>query len=350
VGVDRHIARAFELAHNSFRTHPNPRVGAVVVNDSGAIVGEGHHVAPGYDHAEVVALNHAGTNARGATMFVSLEPCNHHGRTPPCTDALIEAGVGHVVVAVEDPDPRVSGQGIERLRGAGIEVDLLEIDELARGVDPAYFRHQNTGLPTVTLKWAMTLDGSVAASDGSSRWITSDLARQEVHALRARSDAVVVGAGTLRVDDPVLDVRVSDNIDEQPVPVIVAGSGALPPDRKIWRRNPLVVTTDMVNLPGGEVVLVDGQDGLPDPIATCRALAERGLLSILLEGGPTLSSAWWAAGVVTKGVAWVGSKIGGGSGISPFSGTFANIADADVVSIQTVRNVGDDVVITFEKK
>lgn len=348
--ADRHLTRAFELAHRSPNPHPNPRVGAVIVDTDGRVVSEANHIGPGHPHAEIVALNAAGELARDSTVYVSLEPCSHQGRTGPCTEALVAAGIARVVIGIEDPDSQVSGRGIAHLREQGIEVLVASTGEEARQVDPAYFRHRESGMPMVTLKWAMTLDGSVAAADGSSQWITSDSARQYSHELRAQSDAVIVGAGTLRRDDPLLTARSPTHEDGvQPVPVIVAGSEPLPPDRRIWERQPLVISTQPIELPGGELVQVGGEDGLPDPIETCRELADRGLIQLLVEGGPGLSGAWWDAGVITNGVVWLGAKIGGGTGLGPISGIFANMSDADVVSIESVRIVGGDVVITFGK-
>ena len=317
----------------------------------GAVVGEGNHAGPGHDHAEVVALKAAGKSAKDSTVYVSLEPCSHHGRTGPCTEALMEAGVGLVVVGIEDPDPKVSGQGIKKLREAGIDVVVADDHEKARGVDPAYFHHRETGMPMVTIKWAMTLDGSVAAADASSQWITSEPARQVSHEMRAQSDAVVIGAGTLRVDDPLLTARAPAYEGwPQPTPVVIAGAEPLPKDRRLWGRNPFVVSAEKISLPSGVPIVVGGEGGKPDPTETCLALADHGLLHLLLEGGPTISASWWKAGVVTNGSVWIGSKVGGGVGMAPLSGTFASIGDADVVSVESVRNVGGDVLITFRKR
>ncbi|MBW3667149.1 MAG: bifunctional diaminohydroxyphosphoribosylaminopyrimidine deaminase/5-amino-6-(5-phosphoribosylamino)uracil reductase RibD, partial [Actinobacteria bacterium] len=186
------MRRAFELAR-SHRPHPNPRVGAVVVSPTGEVVGEGAHEAVGKPHAEVLALEEAGAAARGSTLYVTLEPCSHRGNTPPCVDAIATAGVARVVVGVGDPDTRVSGTGIAMLRRAGIEVVENFMAGEAEAADPAYFRHRRTGMPTITLKYAMTLDGSVAAADRSSRWVSSEAARVDAHRLRAEMDAIVVG-------------------------------------------------------------------------------------------------------------------------------------------------------------
>lgn len=343
------MRRAFELALAWPHTHPNPRVGSLVVAASGEVIGEGWHRGPGTAHAEVDALSQAGEAARGSTVYVSLEPCSHHGRTPPCTDALIEAGVSQVVVATLDPDSNVSGQGVKKLRGAGIEVEVGVLEGEARRVDPAYFRHRETGMPLVTLKWAMTLDGSVAAADGTSQWITGEDARADVHRIRSMVDAVVVGAGTVRDDDPFLDVRLDGYDGPQPCPVIVAGQGPLPVHARIWDREPVVISTGPRDIPGGRVLEVPGNEGYPDPVAACRSLADLGLLHLLVEGGPGLARAWWDGGVVNNGLVYVGAKVGGGTGKSPLSGTFPTITAASDVEFGEVRSVGHDVVISFEK-
>lgn len=341
--------RAIELAQEWPHTHPNPRVGAVITDTAGEIVGEGWHRGPGTDHAEVVALEEAGDAARGSTVYVTLEPCSHHGRTPPCVDALTRAGVSIVVVGAMDPDSHVAGEGVRRLERAGIEVITGVAEQAAREVDPAYFHHRETGMPLVTMKWAMTLDGSVAADDGTSRWITAESAREDAHELRASVDGVVVGAGTLRADDPRLDVRIDGFEGVQPRPVIVAGAGDLPFQAEAWERDPVVVATRELDTPSGEVLVVKGVDGWPDPLEACRGLADLGMLQLLLEGGPTLAGAWWRAGVISNGMVYIGAKVGGGTGQSPLTGLFATIEDASEVEFEAVRNVGDDVVIAFRK-
>lgn len=343
----RFMRRAIELAADH-RTHPNPRVGAVIVDDRGEILGEGGHIRAGTDHAEVVALHAAGGRAPGATMFVTLEPCSHHGLTPPCTDAIIDSGVSRVVVGVVDPDDRVTGSGIEQLEQAGIAVEVGLLAEESEGVDPGYFHQRRSGMPLVVLKTAMTLDGSIAAQDGTSQWITSEEARADAHRLRAKADAVVVGAGTLRTDDPLLTVRHGDT-SHQPVPVIVAGLGDLPQESKVWSRSPLVISAIEREIPSGELILVEGEDARPDPVESARALASRGLYDLLLEGGAGLAGAWWRAGVVTSGVFYVGAKIGGGAGAGPLAGAFSTLTDADSVNIRDMRSVGGDLRIEFDR-
>jgi diaminohydroxyphosphoribosylaminopyrimidine deaminase/5-amino-6-(5-phosphoribosylamino)uracil reductase len=341
------MARALELARAQ-NPHPNPRVGSVVLDASGEVVGEGAHVRPGDPHAEVLAVRQAGERARGGVLYSTLEPCAHHGRTPPCVDTIIAAGVVKVVVGIQDPDPRVSGQGIHRLREAGVEVIEGIMEVAARDLDPGYFHHRQTGRSLVTLKYAMTLDGAVAAVDSTSRWITSDEARQDAHRLRAEMDGVVVGAGTLRSDDPLLDVRLDGFEGAGPRPVIIAGSGELPGGARIWGREPIVVATRAMHLPSGELVQVPGDGSNPNPADTCRALADMGLLTLLLEGGPSVAGAWWRAGVIDRGVAYLGAKIAGGSGRSPLEGVFGTLGDATAVSITGVNSLGVDLRVDFE--
>jgi len=347
VGDARHMLRAIELAAGH-HTNPNPRVGAVVVSDSGEILGEGAHRGVGSDHAELVALNKAGTSARGATMYVSLEPCVHQGNTPPCTDAILEAGVSKVIVAVEDPDERVSGSGIYILKQSGLEVEVGLNSEEAVAMNQAYFHHRSTGRPWVTLKYAMTIDGSIAALDGSSQWITSEEARSDAHRLRATVDAVVVGAGTLRQDDPLLSVRGEHDSGHQPRPVVVAGSQPLPTSSRIWQRDPLVLATRKLDIPSGELAIVAGDHELPYPEAATAELGERGLIEVLLEGGAELIGSWLAAGVVNRGVLYLGARMGGGQGLQPVAGDFRTIGDAREVSIVDVRSLGPDLRIEFE--
>lgn len=343
------MRRALELALGQ-RPHPNPRVGSVAVGAHGAVVGEGAHLSPGEDHAEVVALRQAGESAAGSTMYVTLEPCSHHGRTPPCVEAIIAADVRRVVIAAADPDERVSGRGVSALREAGIEVIEGVLEREARMSDPGYFHHRQTGLPRVVVKYAMTLDGSVAASDRTSQWITSPEARDDAHRLRSESDAVVVGAGTLRSDDPRLDVRLDRYRGPQPRPVIIAGDDDLPTSAAIWSRHPLVISVAERDLPDGELVVVTGDGGMPDPVAVCESLANRGLLDVLVEGGPTLAGSWLRAGVVAAGVVYVGGKLGGGQGIPPFAGAFETIDEAIPVSVTAVRSLGNDLRVDFERK
>jgi diaminohydroxyphosphoribosylaminopyrimidine deaminase/5-amino-6-(5-phosphoribosylamino)uracil reductase len=299
------MQRAIELAERGRgMTHPNPLVGAVVVAH-GEVVGEGYHEGPGRAHAEVVALESAGGSAAGATLYCTLEPCTHQGRTPPCCDAIITAGVARVVIALRDPNPLVDGHGVERLRGAGIEVDLLEGDLAAQAAQQsaAYLKFVRTGLPLVTYKAAISADGKVAAAGGDARWISCEQSRRTVHTLRAAADAVLIGAGTARRDDPLLTVR--DVAGRDPVRVVVSDSGVLADDDQLLRTAREVRTivvgqvTDSAaraRLASAGVELLEThalRDGLEQ-------LAGLGLLDILCEGGPTLAGALLEQGLLDR--------------------------------------------------
>lgn len=341
---ERLIREAIALAAGT-RPHPNPRVGALVLDAQGRMVGRGAHIGPGSPHAEVEALEQAGEQAAGGTLIVSLEPCDHIGRTPPCTEAILAAGVARVVVGCTDPDPRVAGRGLSRLREAGVEVQAGIAASEVEAADAAYFHHRRTGRPLVTLKMAMTLDGRAAAADGTSQWITSEEARADGHFLRARADAVLVGAGTVLADDPALTVRLPGYDGPQPRPVVVAGKRPLPRSARVWRGGALVLAPEAGDYPA-ETVVVPGPDGV-EPAGALAALAERGMLDLLVEGGPTWAGALLRAGLVDRGVFYLGPMIGGGEGKPAVAGPFATLADAASVHILSVRPVGPDVRLEF---
>jgi len=302
-----------------YATSPNPWVGAVLVTSDGRSFSGATEPAGGR-HAEVVALEQAraaGADPSGGTLLVTLEPCHHHGRTPPCTDALVAAGVRRVVVATLDPDRRVSGRGIDALRAAGIEVELGVAAAEAEQQLAAYLTHRRTGRPWVTLKLAATLDGRTAAADGSSRWITGEEARADAHRLRAEHDAVLVGAGTVRADDPALTVR------------------------HVRGRDPLRVV--LGHAPAGARVhpALELSGPLPEVLAD---LAERGVLTVLVEGGPTVARAFHHAGLVDRYVLYLAPAFMGGSDGAPvFAGAgAANVAELRRSRLLGVRQVGDD--------
>ncbi len=344
---DEPMRRAIALAAAAPRPHPNPRVGAVVLDAAGNIVAEAAHLGAGMVHAEADAVRLAGERARGGTVVVTLEPCDHHGRTGPCTEALLEAGVARVVVGAEDPDPRVRGRGIRRLRDAGIAVLTGVLAGNVEALDPGYFHHRRTGRPRVTLKWAATLDGQTAAADGTSQWITSPEARADAHRLRAAADVVMVGAGTVLVDDPRLDVRLDGWDGAQPRPVVVAGRRPLPHDARIFARKTLVYATEPLALPA-EVVVVPPRTGGADLAAVLGDLGERGMLDVLVEGGPALAGALWRAGLVDHAVLYLGAKVGGGMGRPAFTAPFETLADARPVEVTGIAKVGPDVRIELE--
>ncbi len=308
--------------------HPNPRVGAVLTSPDGAVLSVGAHRAAGTAHAEVLALAEV-EDAAGATLYVTLEPCNHHGRTTPCTEAIIDAGVAKVVVATRDPDDRVAGVGIERLRNAGIDVTTGVLAEDVVANDPGYFHHRETGLPLVTLKLAATLDGQVGAADGTSKWITSAEAREDAHRLRAENDVVIVGVGTVIADNPSLDVRIDGYEGPQPRPVVIAGGREVPPDHRILKRDPIVYHPD-----GASSV---------DPQTVVKDLGHRGIVSAMIEGGPSIASSFLGAGLVDRLVWYTGSRLASGRGTPAIGGIFETMSDITELEITDVEQVGPDV-------
>lgn len=322
----RHMLRAVELAAGvRTTTSPNPWVGCVIVAAGGAVV-EGATHPPGGPHAEAAALHRAeaeGIDVAGATAYVTLEPCSHHGRTPPCADALVAAGVGRVVIGVLDPDPQVSGRGVARLRDAGVEVVTGVAADVVAEQLAAYLTHRRTGRPRVVLKLAASIDGRTAAPDGTSRWITGEAARADAHRLRAESDAILVGAGTVRADDPELTVR------------HVAG------------RDPLRVV--LGRAPAGAKVHpcleVQGELG---PILD--DLGRRDVLQLLVEGGATVAGAFHRAGLVDDYVVYLAPVLfGGDDAPGLFSGPgAATMSDVWRGRITRVAHLGDDIRVDLQ--
>jgi len=301
----RYMARALALAAAVSHTSPNPKVGAVVVRDD-KIIGEGAHLGAGQAHAETLALE--GIDARAATLYVTLEPCAHRGATPPCAPAVVEAGVGRVVVAMQDPDGRVAGRGIEQLRSAGVRVDIGLHAREAAELNAAYLHQRVTGKPLVTLKLALSLDGHMAAPDGSSRWITGEASRARVHARRAQVDAVMVGAGTVVSDDPKLTDR-RDGASRQPARVIVDSSGRVSAASAAFDAAEVIVATSDRSShdahirwkeAGAEVHVLPSGEGGVDLSSLVDELSRRGWLEIYCEGGPTLATSLLRAGVVDR--------------------------------------------------
>ncbi len=352
---EAYIERAIELAaRGRGLVSPNPMVGALVVAD-GAVVGEGWHEGPGLPHAEVAALDQAGERARGATLYTSLEPCDHFGRTPPCTEAIVAAGIRRVVSATSDPNPVVDGRGFAKLRSSGIDVRIGILSEAAERLNEAFAKHVRTGLPFVTWKAAASLDGKVAARDGSSRWITGEAARADVHRLRAWSDAIVVGAGTALADDPELTVRDPDYRGRPPIRVLVDGRGRVTPTGDLFddQAPTLVATTEMAPIEvregwrdsGAEVVVLDAEsEGVPLG-ALFADLGKRNVQGVLLEGGPTL--AWSAVEelLVDKVVLYLApTLIGGELAPTVLEGRgFAPVGRALRLEIRSVERLGSDV-------
>jgi diaminohydroxyphosphoribosylaminopyrimidine deaminase/5-amino-6-(5-phosphoribosylamino)uracil reductase len=354
--ISRHMARALELASEvQGRTSPNPWVGCVLIRD-GEVVGEGATQPPPGPHAEAVALAAVGEAARGAVAFVTLEPCAHHGRTPPCADALIAAGVSGVHVALVDPDPNVVGIGVKRLRSAGVIVDVGDGEaESARLLEP-YLKHRRTGLPFVVMKFAATLDGKIAAASGDSRWVAGEEARAWAHKFRTKVDAIMCGVNNVLLDDPQLTARPGGVMsDRQPLRIVADSRGRTPPHAQVLGPggSTLFATTEasppewrrQVEARGGEVcVLPAGEDGrvaLPELMAM---LGPRGVLSLLVEGGGVLHASMLAAGLVDKVHAIVTPKIVGGSAYPAVAGVGAErMADAIALRDVEVIRLGSDV-------
>ncbi|MBM3473569.1 MAG: bifunctional diaminohydroxyphosphoribosylaminopyrimidine deaminase/5-amino-6-(5-phosphoribosylamino)uracil reductase RibD [Armatimonadetes bacterium] len=338
------------------RTAPNPPVGAVVVKE-GAVIGRGYHRAAGLPHAEVEALAEAGDAATGADLYVTLEPCAHHGRTPPCTEAIIRAGIRRVIYAVADPDPKVAGRGDAQLQEAGVAVERGLLAAEAEDLYEAYYKHRLTGTPLGVLKLACTLDGKVATAAGESRWITGESARKHVHRLRNESDAVLVGVGTVLADDPQLTTRLRGGRDA--LRVIADSRGRTPPTARAVagksRAGCLIAMTNAappenlaaLRAAGAEVVTLPAREGRVDLAALWRMLGERGLLSVLIEGGPELAAGAMEAGVVDKLLLFVAPSIIGGNEAPPVLGgrSVERLADARRLDIRRVRRFGPDLLI-----
>ncbi len=351
-GLQPVMARAIELAARGLgRTSPNPVVGCVILDAGGAVVGEGFHERAGGPHAEVRALSEAGERARGGTAVVTLEPCRHTGRTGPCTQALVDAGVARVVIAVPDPTASAGG-GADLLRDAGLEVVEGIAREAAAQGNRAWLHAMSSGRPFVTWKLAATLDGRTAATDGTSRWITGPEARQAVHHLRAERDAVVVGTGTLRADDPHLAVREIAGA-AQPLRVALDARADLPLTARVLDEAAptLVVVAEDTD---ASRLISAGVDVLPvprvatglDPDALLAGLHARGVRSVLLEGGAHLAGAFVAAGLVDEVVAHVApALLGAGRPVLEDAG-ITTITEALRLTTTDVRRLGDDVAIT----
>ena len=348
------MRRALRLSRRALgTTSPNPPVGAVVLDRSGAVVGEGWTRPPGGPHAEVVALQDAGERAAGGTAVVTLEPCRHTGRTGPCTQALLEAGVARVVVACADPTADAGG-GARVLRDAGVQVltGVLE-REAARGPLEAWLASRHLGRPHVTWKYAATLDGRSAAADGTSRWITSEKARQDVHRLRGEVDAVVAGVGTVLADDPQLDVRpdLRTPAGHQPLRVVVDTRARTPLTAKVLagERPALVATGPLLEEPGyPSTVQLPLDDDHLDLAALLEHLQEScGVVSVLLEGGPTLAGAFVAQGLVDRVVGYVAPALLGDGPHALGPAGAGTINDAHRLRLDEVTRVGEDVRLTL---
>lgn len=350
-----YMAHALRLAGRGlYSTHPNPRVGCVIVKD-GQVVGEGWHAQTGGPHAEIHALEQAGERARGATLYVTLEPCCHHGRTPPCTDAVRAAGVSEVVVAMEDPNPQVAGNGLKVLREAGIRVRSGVLAAEAEALNCGFVMRMRRGRPWVRAKLAMSLDGRTAMASGESQWITGAEARRDVHRLRARSAAIMTGVGTVLSDDPSLTVRLDDAVQHLPLRVILDSRLRTPPQARLLGLpgNTLILTGEPALAgaegfgAGVEVTGIPVTDGQLDLAAVMQQLGEREINEVHLEAGATLSGALLAAGLVDELVIYLAPHLMGDAarGLFALPG-LERMQDRIGLDIRDIRAVGKDWRIT----
>lgn len=352
------MRRALALAEQARGlTSPNPLVGAVVVRDE-TVVGEGYHERAGAPHAERLALAAAGSRARGATLYVTLEPCVHQGRTPPCVPAILESGIRRVIIAVQDPDPRVRGAGAAALTGAGLVVTVGCLPEESRRLNRPFFTWVTRGRPFVTLKVAMSLDGKTADWEGSSRWITGEAARQAAHRLRSECDAVAVGITTLLADDPELTVRLDPPWPREPYRVVVDSRGRTPLSAKILSagrpERTLIAVTDRaeavhlraLEARGAQVLKLPARDGRVDLAALLSELGAREVTALLLEGGGELSAGFLEGNLVDRVAVFVGPVLlGGRSAPTAVAGPGKRLKDGYRLRGMTVRRVGEDVLI-----
>jgi diaminohydroxyphosphoribosylaminopyrimidine deaminase/5-amino-6-(5-phosphoribosylamino)uracil reductase len=354
-----YMARALELARKGlYSTHPNPRVGCVIVRD-GEVVGEGWHARAGEPHAEVHALRQAGDRARGATAYVTLEPCSHHGRTPPCADALINAGVARVVAAMQDPNPQVSGNGLLRLMHEGIAVQSGVLEAEARVLNAGFIKRMEHGLPFVRVKLAMSLDGRTAMASGESQWITGAAARSAVQRLRARSSVVVTGADTVLADGARLTLRESElglnpeqtfmALSRQPQRLLIDGRLRVPLHVPFFQAGAAMVATCAAASArfrylddGHELLALPGSNGHVDLRRLLMELASRGANEVLVEAGPRLAGAFARQGLVDEYQLFVAAKFLGSSARPLLDMPLARMADAPALKIVDMRAVGDD--------
>jgi len=351
---EAYIRRTLTLARRAeSMTSPNPMVGAVLVKH-GRIIAEGYHKKAGTAHAEVIAIERAGMNASGSTLYVSLEPCCHKDkRTPPCTEKIIAAKIKKVVIAIKDPNPKVSGKGIEELRKAGIEVVSGILEEKARQLNEFYIKHITSHLPFVVLKVAMTLDGKIATPDGESKWITGEKARKEVHRLRAKVDAIVTAIGTIKADDPLLTCRAGRM--KSPIRIILDPDLEIKSSANVMTSPPrtILVASDISSkkkqeqLQAKGVSIIEHAGSRVDLQWLMKKLGSEGIVSVLIEGGSSLASSCLEAGIVDKVIFYIAPKIIGGEKSFPAVGgkVFRSLQHAHALTKTAFRRVGNDFVI-----
>lgn len=354
-----YMARALDLAKLGIGyTNLNPLVGAVIVKD-GKVISEGYHKKYGDAHAEINAFNNATEDVKGATMYVTLEPCSHFGKTPPCANTIIKKGIKKVVIAMVDPNPLVAGNGIKILRENGIEVVTGILEEEAKKLNEVFIKFITTGLPFCVLKTAMTLDGKIAAYTGDSRWITNEESREYVHKMRHQYSSIMVGIGTVLADNPLLTTRLKDIGAKNPIRVIVDTNGSIPLDAKVLQcdenTKTIIATTEAIDkeklkyikATGTEVIITPFKDNKVDLTFLMKSLGEMKIDSILLEGGSTLNYTALKEGIVDKVISFIGPKIiGGSSSKTPVGGEgIPYMKDAISLNNIDVCKFGDDIMI-----
>lgn len=339
-------------------TSPNPLVGAVIVRD-GEIVGEGYHQQAGAAHAEIHALNQAKELAEGATMYVTLEPCCHWGRTPPCTESVIRANLANIFIAMRDPNPRVAGNGIRQLEEAGIAVHVGICEEESRQLNEVFIKYITTQCPFVILKSAISLDGKIATVSGESQWITSEASRLKGHELRAQVDAILVGVGTVLQDNPSLTVRLPEGQNEDPIRIIVDSRGRTPPGAKVFNpdsnagtliavtANAPLAQIEALRSAGAEVLIIEQEEGRVCLRALMRELARKEITSVLIEGGGEINAAALQAGIIDKLMFFVAPKlIGGKDAPGPIGGAgIARLAETFELRNVKTSQIGADFLI-----
>ncbi len=359
-----YMSRALDKAREALGiSSPNPPVGAVLVKD-GLIVGEGHTMPPGESHAEIIALRQAGSKSRGATLYTTLEPCCHYGRTPPCTREIINAGVSAISIGLIDPNPLVKGMGMAELEEAGLETRLGECEVEVSEICESYIKFVSTGLPFVVAKFAMSLDGKIATRNGESKWITSDNSRMYGSRLRKESDAVVVGIGTVLADNPRLTVRdkAGNTLSRQPYRIILDSKARMSASSDLFGdRGPIMVITagsldqdrvSALELAGAEVLRTIGRNDQVDLNELLKLLAGRGITKILVEGGSTVLGSLFDLGLVDKVIAFVAPVIlGGENAVSPVGGNgISFMKDALRLQRSNMDVIDGDVIITGYKR
>lgn len=354
-----YMTRALDLAEKGRGyTGSNPLVGSVLVKD-GRVIAEGYHQCFGGPHAEINALRSAGNEAEGSTLYVTLEPCSHHGKTPPCCEAVAKAGVKRVVCAVSDPNPLVNGKGLAYLQGKGIEISCGVLATEAQEQNEIFFHFIKNRTPFVILKTAMSLDGKIATKTGESRWITSSEARAYVHGIRSSVGAIMVGVGTVLKDDPLLTTRTSEGEGRNPVRIVMDSNGRTPLDARLFKSIDeaplLIVATPGISAErieaykkiGAEVLVIQASDRMEQVRLTLQVLSERGISSILLEGGGTLAESFIRAQAVQKVMTFIAPIIiGGAEAPTPVEGDGIGVLAASAkFSIARLSKVGCDVLI-----